>query len=185
VARLVLEAGKAARTAVELGPGPCVVGRLASCELQVEDSQSSRKHFQLEPRGAGWAVVDLGSRNGTLLNEEKVEGEARVRHGDRLRVGDTVVRYESAAALPAGTRLGGVELGEPIGRSDHGALHAGRQGALERAVVVEVADPEVAADPELRRRYEARARAAGSVEHPALVAVLDTGQDAGRARTAR
>jgi serine/threonine protein kinase len=175
VARLVVIEGKAPAPVRELGEGPCVVGRLASCGLQLEEPQASRKHFQVERRGSRWALVHLASTNKTLLNGEAVEGEALLSDGDQVRVGDTVVAFRSAPEpLPGGTRVGSVTVVEEVGRSPAGGLYVGRQGALEREVLLEVVDPDLARDPAFRRRYEARARAAGALEHACVQAVFDT-----------
>ena len=169
--RLVLEGSAPA----ELTDQVCEVGRLASCGLTLQEPQSSRKHFQIEPRGSRWWVVDLGSRNGTYLNEERLSTPVALRHGDQLRVGETVVRYEAAPPpLAQGTKLGSVVLDGVLGRSPWGTLYRGKQGALEREVCVEVVDPDLAGDKELRDRYQRRARAAGAFEHPVVRAVFDT-----------
>ncbi|MCO5170853.1 MAG: FHA domain-containing protein [Planctomycetes bacterium] len=178
MARLVVEQGKAPTPVRHLGEFPCVVGRLASCGLQLDEPQSSRKHFRVERRGAGYVLVDLGSTNGTYLNHDRVRGEAPLRHDDRIRVGDTVVAFHSAPEpLSPGTRVGTVEVVAARGRSESGGLYLGRQGALDREVLLEVVDPDLAQDPDFRRAYEARARQAGALEHAAVQAVFDTASD--------
>lgn len=171
--RLVLEGS--APASAELTDETCDVGRLASCHLTLSEPQSSRKHFQVEPRGSRWVVVDLGSRNGTYLNEERLSDPVPLRHGDAIRVGDSVVRYEAAPEpLRPGTKLGSVVLDAVTGRSAWGTLYRAKQGSLERDVCVEVVDPDLAGDPELLERYQRRARAAGAFEHQCVRAVFDT-----------
>lgn len=171
--RLVLEGS--APASAELTDETCDVGRLANCHLTLSEPQSSRKHFQVEPRGSRWVVVDLGSRNGTYLNEERLSEPVALRHGDAIRVGESVVRYEAAPEpLPAGTKLGSVVLDAVSGRSAWGTLYQARQGSLERDVCVEVVDPDLAGDPQLLERYQRRARAAGAFEHQCVRAVFDT-----------
>lgn len=178
MARLVVEQGKSPEPIRHLGEFPCVVGRLASCGLQLEEPQSSRKHFQVERRGAGYVLVDLGSTNGTYLHHDRVQGEAPLRHGDRIRVGETVIVFEAAPEpLAPGARVGSVEVVAHQGRSECGTLYQGRQGALEREVLLEVVDPDLAQDPAFRRAYEARARQAGALEHAYVQAVFDAASD--------
>lgn len=178
VARLVVVEGKAPESIRHLGEFSCTVGRLASCGLQIEEPQSSRKHFQVERRGAGYALVDLGATNPTLLNHDRVQGEAPLRHGDRIRVGETVIVFEAAPEpLAKGARVGTVDVVEPRGRSEHGGLYLGRQGSLDREVLLEVVDPALAQDPAFRKAYEARARQAGALEHAFVQAVFDTATD--------
>ena len=57
----------------------------------------------------------------------------------------------------------------------------GTDERLSRPVAVKILRPELARDPDLRRRFEAEARAAARLSHPHVVAVYDTGEDLGRA----
>lgn len=77
------------------------IGRSPSCEIQVEDDKVSRKHARIFVREGQVWVSDLGSRNGTLVNGERLQGEARLLPGDRVQVGETTAMYEplSQAAL--------------------------------------------------------------------------------------
>ncbi len=65
-----------------------IVGRLAECDITLEDSNVSRQHLAFEPEGAGWAVEDLDSTNGTLVNGTPI-GRMRLQHGDVIQVGAT------------------------------------------------------------------------------------------------
>ena len=174
MARLVIRGG--AGVSLPEGTGPCVVGRLQSCGLQLKDEpSSSRKHFELERHQSRWFVHDLGSRNGTLLNGTRVNGRAPLIHGDQIRVGETVMDFESAVpTLGAGAVVGGAKIETLVGRSRVGTLYRAKQGGLERPVVVEVVDPDLAADPDFARECQQRARVAGSFEHPSIQAVYDT-----------
>jgi hypothetical protein len=69
-----------------------VVGRLASCDVCLADANTSRQHAAFVREGAGWAIEDLGSTNGTLLNGERVDS-ARLVDGDVVVVGVTELVY--------------------------------------------------------------------------------------------
>ena len=69
---------------------PIVVGRDPSCELVLVDRAASRHHARLVPRGGTLEVVDLGSRNGTFVNGQRVT-RAVVEPGTAVRVGDVVL----------------------------------------------------------------------------------------------
>ncbi len=69
-----------------------VMGRLKSCDLCLGDANASRKHAVLEREGTGWALVDLGSTNGTLINGERVS-RVRLRDGDLITIGISELVY--------------------------------------------------------------------------------------------
>jgi pSer/pThr/pTyr-binding forkhead associated (FHA) protein len=74
-----------------------VLGRGDECELRVESTQASRRHAAVRFSGGEYRVRDLGSTNGTFVNGERVEGEAELGAGDRLRVGTPGVVLELVA----------------------------------------------------------------------------------------
>ncbi len=69
------------------------VGRRRTCDVVIPDPCVSREHLRVEREEGGWRVVDLGSTNGTFVNERKVAVH-RLRAGDRIRIGNTVLEYE-------------------------------------------------------------------------------------------
>lgn len=78
-----------------LGAAPAVttVGRGADNTIVLDDDPVSRSHARFEQRADGWWVIDSGSTNGTFVNDEQVR-EALLRPGDRVRIGDTILRLE-------------------------------------------------------------------------------------------
>jgi two-component system cell cycle response regulator len=75
------------------------VGRDPEAGLALRDDNISWRHLRIEDRGNGdWALVDLGSTNGTRVNEKKVH-DAILRPGDRLMLGKTVLEYQVHDAL--------------------------------------------------------------------------------------
>jgi two-component system cell cycle response regulator len=70
-----------------------VVGRDPDCELVLSDALVSSRHAMIEDRGDGWALVDLGSTNGTSVNGEK-GGEFALNRNDKIVFGRTVIRFE-------------------------------------------------------------------------------------------
>ncbi|HEX7671491.1 MAG TPA: GGDEF domain-containing protein [Polyangiaceae bacterium] len=73
--------------------GNFLIGRDADCALVLPDPGVSGHHALLEDRGGAWALVDLGSTNGISVNGQKCF-EADLRHGDKLTLGTTVLRFE-------------------------------------------------------------------------------------------
>ncbi len=70
------------------------VGRGAACDLVLADEDVSRGHAELERRGDGVYLRDLGSKNGTLLDGQRVNGQTKVRDGALLIIGKTELRFE-------------------------------------------------------------------------------------------
>lgn len=60
-------------------------------DLQLDDSFVSIRHSLITPRGANWYLEDLGSTNGTWLNYTKGYVATRLRKGDRIKVGKTLI----------------------------------------------------------------------------------------------
>jgi pSer/pThr/pTyr-binding forkhead associated (FHA) protein len=67
------------------------IGRGAECELRIEDTYASAQHARIFGRGTSWYVEDLGSTNGTFVNEQRLAAPAMLAPGDRIRVGTTVL----------------------------------------------------------------------------------------------
>jgi putative nucleotidyltransferase with HDIG domain len=74
------------------------VGRVAQCEIHIDDQSVSRRHCTLAVRDAALVVTDLESANGTFLNERPVRS-ATARPGDLIRVGSTVLEYRDPDAV--------------------------------------------------------------------------------------
>ena len=72
-------------------------------------------------------------------------------------------------------------LGSRLGRGGMADVYDALDERLARPVAVKLLRPELAAQPDLRRRFEAEAKAAARLTHPNVVAVHDTGEDGGRA----
>jgi Tol biopolymer transport system component len=77
--------------------------------------------------------------------------------------------------LSAGTRLGPYEILSPLGAGGMGEVYRARDPRLGRDVAIKVLPGEFAADPERLRRFEQETRAAGGLNHPSVLVVLDVG----------
>jgi pSer/pThr/pTyr-binding forkhead associated (FHA) protein len=83
----------------------CTVGRGRVAALRLADPSASRLHLRLRLDEAGATVEDLGSRNGLRVNGGRARGRRRLRSGDELAVGATLLRYvdplEASGEAPA------------------------------------------------------------------------------------
>jgi hypothetical protein len=155
-------------------------------------------------KGGGWAIKDLGSANGTLVNGRRVEA-ARLRAGDRIHVGSRELRNlapasaagarpdetgaleeglaleepSSAPAPASAPALSGYRVERPLGRGGMGSVYLAVQASLDRPVALKVLAGRLAADAEFVRRFQAEARAAAALAHPNVVTVYDVGEENG------
>lgn len=75
------------------------LGRSSAAELSFpDDTGLSRQHLALERDGDGWALRDLGSKNGTMLNGARINGRVPLKAGDRVAAGHLILVYDGASS---------------------------------------------------------------------------------------
>jgi len=74
--------------------GGLSIGRSGDADVRIDDRYASGLHARIYSRGGHFFVEDLGSTNGTLLNDATLDGEAELAEGDLIRIGDTEFRFE-------------------------------------------------------------------------------------------
>lgn len=137
-----------------------VLGRHPDCHIVIDVGAVSRNHCQIIREGEHYFLEDLGSRNGTFLNDEprKIEGRRPLKTGDQIRVcevtftfaGDTPKANPSATPLLEGSGLGAVlfdEEGTPsstimskldVSGTQLGGLHVSASPEVKLAALVEI-----------------------------------------------
>lgn len=100
---LILEIveGESAGTTFALSQ-PLEVGRTEGLGIVLEDGEVSRRHARISPSNGTVVVEDLGSRNGSFVNEQPIDGPREIRPGDRVRCGLTVFELRSAQDVQRG-----------------------------------------------------------------------------------
>jgi predicted component of type VI protein secretion system len=93
---LVVTEGPAAGQRFELD-SEVVLGREGVSATIAEDSELSRRHAVVRPAAGGFEIEDLGSRNGTFVNGQQIEGPMRLSGGESIKVGQTVLTLEGVA----------------------------------------------------------------------------------------
>ena len=71
--------------------GETTIGRAPGCGVVIDDARVSKLHARLFHSGGRWVVEDLGSTNGTLLNDHVLDLAKNVGPGDRIQVGEHVL----------------------------------------------------------------------------------------------
>ncbi len=105
MARLILQTAEG-QQAIDLRPFNSL-GRHPNNTIQLLDKIVSKEHCIVELRDTTWVLRDLGSLNGTFVNNERVRGEAALKHGDEISLGATKGRFDEGgggtAAMPPAT----------------------------------------------------------------------------------
>lgn len=87
----VLQGPDKGRTYDTLGE-PAVIGR-TSDQIHLSDHSASRRHAEVRPNNGSWLLVDLNSSNGTYLNGQRILAPSPLKHGDQIRVGNTLLVF--------------------------------------------------------------------------------------------
>jgi len=85
-ALLVMQRGPSSGARFLLDADRTTVGRSTSSDIFLDDVTVSRRHAEFVREGAGFAVRDVGSLNGTYLNLDRIE-QAQLRSGDEVQIG--------------------------------------------------------------------------------------------------
>jgi DNA-binding winged helix-turn-helix (wHTH) protein len=106
-----------------LSPGEHLLGRGEEASVRIDAPDVSRRHARLLVTEGGATLEDLGSKNGTLVGEMRIEGPAPLQDGDRIRLGGQLLVFRrDGPATP--TRTAGPPLraapSPPAGRAGHG-----------------------------------------------------------------
>ena len=81
---------------ISLGDRPVTIGRSSECTIALSDQNVSRRNAEVRPGPRGYAVADLGSTNGTMVNGTRIRSEQPLADGDILSFGATYIRFEAS-----------------------------------------------------------------------------------------
>ena len=146
VVRPLQDAGEASREYALTGQN-ISIGRSPSCEIVLENDQlTSRRHALLRYDGAHYTIVDLGSSNGTFVNDTEIRDATPLSHGDRVIVGEHELLFSTsvAGAAPiAGVDLNGAPPSSPLastGEQPAVRAEADQQEASQEIPAAEASD---------------------------------------------
>ena len=123
--------GRQVIRAIAPGERHLTIGRRTGDGVVIDfDEEVSRLHAELELIGEEWTIADDGlSRNGTYVGEDRVRGRRRLRNGDLIRIGQTILAFCHPDADDAKTK------------SAVGAPTATKVSAADRCVLVALCRP--------------------------------------------
>lgn len=97
---LVFLSGELIAVPIPLERDEVILGRALEADVRVNDTQASRQHARIRMSPAAdhgsptYLLADLNSRNGTFLNGERLRQEQRLQDGDKIMVGETMIRFD-------------------------------------------------------------------------------------------
>ena len=78
-----------------------IVGRLPELDISLDEDAVSRNHARFSLGSYGWTVEDLGSTNGSHVNDERINGSKQLNDGDLLRFGSAILKFMSGTNVEA------------------------------------------------------------------------------------
>ena len=97
--KLIVLAGAKKDAEVPLKKSKFVIGRAEGCSLRAGSNAISRKHCEITHTANGVVIQDLGSRNGTIVNDVLIEGPTPLSNGDEIRIGPLEFRFVAEPQL--------------------------------------------------------------------------------------
>lgn len=92
---LVVVQGPTSGRSYQLGNAPVLMGRSPECTVPLDDDYASGRHARLFAQGSRWFLEDLGSTNGTYVNEQRLTRAVALEVGQPFRVGKSVMELRS------------------------------------------------------------------------------------------
>ena len=91
MASIIIISGKQKGDFYRLGHRTTVIGRDETLPIQIIDNHISRKHLRIRFNQNSWSysAIDIGSKNGVLINGVKIEKKIALTNGDHITIGDT------------------------------------------------------------------------------------------------
>jgi phosphoserine phosphatase RsbU/P len=123
--------------------GRLTVGRSTAAEISFpEDGGLSRQHFAFEPEGENWTVQDLGSKNGTFVNNIPLKAKLALKPGDRVTAGHLIIIFSPDGRTP---EPGVVVFEGEEEKTSSTTVTTSLEGALNQTIVLEKAGAKASA----------------------------------------
>ena len=129
---LTVSGGAMRGLSFRVGRDPQLIGRAPAVDIVLADPHVSRRHATVQLTADGVWLTDLGSTNGTWLNDQRLTGSVQLTDGDVVRLGRTDLRYFD----PGVARTDPVGMSFTMPRRDHRPtlplpVPAGQRGPVE------------------------------------------------------
>lgn len=131
---------------IELTPDPMTVGRSSACNIRIGDAGVSSKHAKIWCEEGEYYLMDLGSTNGTFVNDRDVDRE-KLSDGDVITFGMTKAAFVGEKPRPRANPARAAAPGAGRGAAAPGRPGAGRPPSLGRAAAATIAAQDEAPQP--------------------------------------
>lgn len=149
-ASLIIRHGSAPQQEYEINDKTTVLGREAINEVVLFDPEVSRRHAQIIFQGGRYVIEDLGSTNGTFVNERRITVPTPLSNGDLIEVGEaTKITFLDAASAMDATII----KAEPVPEMDQTVADPETAPVWEGAA--QTSQPEYQAPPPPPAEYQA------------------------------
>jgi tetratricopeptide (TPR) repeat protein len=190
MSHVILRLGESEVFRAEFPPGEYIIGREAEVDIYADLPELSRRHARLLITDEDLSIEDLGSSNGTFVDEEPVGALTSIRGRQSVRLGDVSLEIQGNLAAggtlsPPGEgrpwlprELGGgsrYEVGGIVAHGGMGNILDARQNGMRREVAMKVMRG--GGDANSLQRFINEARITGRLEHPNIVPVHELGVD--------
>ena len=121
--KLIVVNGKNAGRAIPIASSKFFIGRAEDCHLRPRSDLVSRHHCALVVENGRVSIRDFGSKNGTLVNGQRVQPEMELKNGDRLTVGSIEFKVELSVSVGGKKKPHVKSVGEAAQRTVESALN--------------------------------------------------------------
>ena len=97
VTKLIVASGKSAGRSIAIKRNKLLIGRAEECDIRPLSEEVSRRHCAVIVGPADVWAQDLGSRNGTFVNGQRIEAKTKLADGDMIRVGSLELKVSCTA----------------------------------------------------------------------------------------
>jgi serine/threonine protein kinase/Leucine-rich repeat (LRR) protein len=165
--------------------GDYIIGSDPSCEIQLADQNISAEHARLIIKAEELMVEDLPSSQGTYLDGTKIEGQTKIRGGQKIEIGTVVLEVEEANSqdfvitfLKESIKPNNYKMGSLIAQGGMGVVLDAFDLNLERTVAMKLLSSKIEASRASILRFLRESRITGQLEHPNIVPVYEMGVNA-------
>ncbi len=156
-----------------------ILGRKSTCTIRVPSPKCSREHCRIFKGANGFFIEDMGSSNGTVVNDKKI-GSHLLANNDEIEIGGVKFKFYDKTDDPlVGKRLDKYQVLDKVGVGGMGVVYRASQVTLGREVALKVMSRKYADQEDFIQSFEREAKLAARLQHPNIIGIHDYGCEDG------